>query len=50
MITQAQPFTSLKSDKNIDLTTFRKTGAAVATPLWFAEHQGVLCCSTVFNW
>lgn len=24
------------------LTTFRKNGAAVATPIWFAEHAGTL--------
>ena len=46
MITQAQAFTSLRSVKYINLTTFRKSGAAVATPLWFAEHQGVLYTQT----
>ncbi len=42
MITSVQPFTSLKNDKYINLTTFRKTGEAVGTPLWFAEYQGIL--------
>lgn len=46
MITQAQALTSLKSDKYINLTTFRKSGAAVATPLWFVEYQGVLYTQT----
>jgi PPOX class probable F420-dependent enzyme len=46
MITQAQAFTTLKSDKYINLTTFRKSGAAVATPLWFAEYQGILYMQT----
>jgi uncharacterized protein len=46
MVTQAQPFTTLKNRKYINLTTFRKTGAAVATPLWFAEYQGVLYTQT----
>jgi len=46
MITQAQPFTSLKGDKYINLTTFRRSGEAVATPLWFAEQQGVLYTQT----
>lgn len=46
MITQAQPLTIVKSASYINLTTFRKSGAAVATPLWFAEHQGVLYAQT----
>lgn len=45
-MTQAQPFTTLKNRTYINLTTFRKTGAAVATPLWFAEEQGVLYTQT----
>ncbi len=39
-------FITLKKRTYINLTTFRKTGAAVATPLWFAEHQGVLYTQT----
>ena len=46
MITQAQSLTSMKSVSYINLTTFRKSGAPVATPLWFAEHQGVLYAQT----
>lgn len=46
MIAQAQPFTSLKSAKYVSLTTFRRSGEAVATPLWFAEEQGVLYAQT----
>lgn len=46
MLTQAQSFTSLKSDRYINLTTFRKTGEAVATPLWFADYRGVLYAQT----
>ena len=46
MITQAQPFTTLKNRQYINLTTFRRTGAAVATPLWFAEQQGILYAQT----
>ena len=45
-MTQAHPFTSLKSASYIDLTTFRRSGEAVATPLWFAEKQGVLYAQT----
>ena len=46
MITQANPFTSLRSANYINLTTFRRSGEAVATPLWFAEHGGVLYAQT----
>ncbi|MGH2493359.1 MAG: PPOX class F420-dependent oxidoreductase [Ktedonobacteraceae bacterium] len=46
MITQAQPLIVLKSARYINLITFRKSGAAVATPLWFAEHQGILYTQT----
>lgn len=46
MITPVQPLTSVKNDRYINLTTFRKSGEAVATPLWFAEHQGVLYAQT----
>jgi PPOX class probable F420-dependent enzyme len=46
MITQADPFTSLKSASYVNLTTFRRSGEAVATPLWFAECEGVLYAQT----
>lgn len=46
MITQAHPFTPLKSASYLNLTTFRRSGEAVATPLWFAEHEGVLYAQT----
>lgn len=29
-------------EKYLNLETFRKTGAGVATPVWFAEHSGIL--------
>ena len=46
MTIQVHPFTSLKSASYLNLTTFRKSGEAVATPLWFAEHEGVLYVQT----
>lgn len=46
MITQADPFTSLRSASYVSLTTFRRSGEAVATPLWFAELGGVLYAQT----
>jgi PPOX class probable F420-dependent enzyme len=46
MITQVHPFTVLKNARYLNLTTFRRSGEAVATPLWFAEHEGVLYMQT----
>ena len=46
MITQAHPFTSLTGASFVNLTTFRRSGEAVATPLWFVEQQGVLYAQT----
>lgn len=39
-------FDHLKSGKYISLVTFRKDGTAVATPVWFAEHEGRLYVKT----
>lgn len=33
---------ALRGQKYISLTTFRKSGAAVRTPVWFAEADGKL--------
>lgn len=33
---------SLQGEKYINLTTFRKNGQGVATPVWFAEADGKL--------
>lgn len=33
---------SLKKAQYINLTTFRKSGEGVATPVWFAEHDSQL--------
>jgi PPOX class probable F420-dependent enzyme len=32
----------LQNKQYISLTTFRKTGVPVSTPVWFAEHDGKL--------
>jgi len=37
MVVQSHTFTKLIKEKYISLTTFRKTGEAVATPMWFAH-------------
>jgi PPOX class probable F420-dependent enzyme len=40
--TSSTPLTSLENQKYISLTTFRRTGAAVATPVWFVQLQSTL--------
>ncbi|HEY7124734.1 MAG TPA: PPOX class F420-dependent oxidoreductase [Ktedonobacterales bacterium] len=42
MITQSPPFTALAGAKYLSLTTFRKSGDPVTTPVWFAEKDGKL--------
>jgi len=37
---------AIHGQKYISLTTFRKTGAAVATPVWFGEEDGKLYVMT----
>jgi len=37
---------TIRGQKYISLTTFRKTGAAVATPVWFGEDDGKLYVMT----
>ena len=43
---ESHPFTALANAQYINLTTFRKSGVAVATPVWFAEHAGTLYVET----
>ena len=40
--TSSTTLISLKDQKYISLTTFRRTGAAVATPVWFVQIQNTL--------
>ena len=40
---------ALRAQKYISLTTFRKTGAGVATPVWFGEDDGKLYLMTMGN-
>ncbi len=42
MQTQITDFTPLRGAKYISLTTFRKSGEPVATPVWFAQDNDVL--------
>lgn len=50
MLAQAHDtFTGLAKDKYINLTTFRKTGKAVVTPVWFAEQSGTIYVESAKN-
>ena len=37
----------IRAQKYVSLTTFRKTGAGVATPVWFGEENGKLYVMTM---
>ena len=39
-------FSSLRGEKHMSLTTFRRNGEPVATPIWFAEVAGCLYVRT----
>jgi PPOX class probable F420-dependent enzyme len=39
-------FSVVKGLKYISLTTFRKSGTPVATPVWFVEKEGKICVWT----
>lgn len=40
------PFSYLEEHDYVNLTTFRKSGEAVPTPVWFAPHDGRLYVTT----
>ncbi len=42
-------FTVLAREKYISLATFRKTGKAVVTPVWFAEQSGTIYVESAKN-
>lgn len=42
-----QPFPHLVGHQYMNLTTFRKSGVAVPTPVWFAEQDGTLYVVTL---
>lgn len=44
---ESHPFAVLANAQYINLTTFRKSSAAVATPVWFAERAGTLYLQTL---
>ena len=45
-VIETYTFTQLDKEKYMSLTTFRKTGEAVLTPVWFAESGGVVYVGT----
>jgi uncharacterized protein len=42
MSSQVSPFGPLLKESYASLTTFRKNGDAVPTPMWFAESNGII--------
>jgi PPOX class probable F420-dependent enzyme len=49
MSAQVSPFEPLLKKSYASLTTFRKNGDAVSTPMWFAESNGVIYMYTDTN-
>ena len=49
MVVETYAFTNLNKERYVSLTTFRKTGEAVVTPIWFAECKGILYMGTGVN-
>lgn len=46
MTTEASPFAALAGEQFIVLTTYRRSGEAVPTTVWFAERDGRLYITT----
>jgi PPOX class probable F420-dependent enzyme len=46
MIVESYTFTNLDKEKYMSLTTFRKSGEGVITPMWFAESKGTIYAET----
>ena len=46
---QANDLSVVKGHKYLSLTTFRKSGKPVATPVWFVEKEGQICVWTQSN-
>lgn len=44
--TESHPFAALEGEEFIVLTTYRTSGEAVPTTVWFAEHNGALYITT----
>jgi uncharacterized protein len=46
MSSEVSPFAPLLKGNYVNLTTFRKSGVAVPTAMWFAEIDGIIYIST----
>jgi hypothetical protein len=44
-----EKLTPFANQKYLNLETFKKDGTGVATPLWFAEHDGTIYIYTLAN-
>jgi hypothetical protein len=42
MVVESYTFVALDKEQCMSLTTFRKSGEAVVTPVWFAESKGII--------
>ncbi|MGZ3621845.1 MAG: PPOX class F420-dependent oxidoreductase [Ktedonobacteraceae bacterium] len=49
MVVETYTFAALDKEKYMSLTTFRKTGDAVVTPVWFADSNGTIYVGTGLN-
>ena len=49
MVVETYTFAALDKEKYVSLKTFRKTGEAVVTPVWFAESKGTIYVGTGEN-
>ena len=49
MVVETYTFATLDKEKYMSLTTFRKSGEAVVTPVWFAESNGTIYVGTGVN-
>ncbi len=48
-VSSDQTFAVLADARYISLKTYRRNGTAVPTPVWFAEHEGLLYALTLSN-
>ena len=46
MVVETYTFAALDKEKYMSLTTFRKTGEAVVSPVWFADSNGTIYVGT----
>jgi uncharacterized protein len=49
MVVKSYTFATLDDEKYMSLTTFRKNGEAVITPMWFVESKGTIYAETGVN-